>query len=179
MTQTPLPAEPLSYEQLVAADADTRAIRALAIVGLIVGSSRIGSAFLYAWLYGFLGLPRPQPYQSLNMGTIWNAFEVAELLEALVAGVLLAVGAAGLFRGRLWGRNLVLRIELIHLGLRFLSAPAQAIVNGPSYYRSGPGFLLSEALGILMGLINITAFSLIAILILWRRPRNQSLGENS
>jgi hypothetical protein len=179
LPQTPLPVEPLSYEQFATADADERAIRALAIVGMIVGSSRVGLAFYYAWVYGLLLLSPPAPYRALNVSFPQNALMIANSIEGAVVGLLLVIGAAGLFRRQQWGWKLVLMIELAHVGLRFGLTVLQGLLDRNPAFSTGE-YLLTYVLGVATNLLNAQAFSLVAILILWRRrPMAHSLGQDS
>jgi hypothetical protein len=70
-------------------------------------------------------------------------------------------------------------IELAHVGLRFGLTVLQGLLDRNPAFSTGE-YLLTYVLGVATNLLNAQAFSLVAILILWRRrPMAHSLGQDS
>jgi hypothetical protein len=164
--------EPIAYESLLADEFQRRVVRAIALVGVIVGFSRALLGLYQGWYYGLFD--SSSPLASANLGPGVRESLLISAVQGMLLGATLVWFASRLLAGRAWAQKAVLMNELCFAGSSFLLSLVRASLQGWNMWSLSSGatiaYNLASSAAMVVGLGASLAFSLLVILILRRRP---------
>lgn len=155
-SQRPMTVEPLAY-RMVAEDIWPRIVRVLAIVGLVVGISRLFNAVLYLWANGILG---PSPFGGSPIAQ--SPLVVLRILPVFVSGPMIVIAACGMLMNQRWGAQLAVVSEYISLA----AFPILLAVIPFQMRGNPPAIFLYQLCSAVSGMMASLAFPILLILIL-------------
>jgi hypothetical protein len=171
--------EPIAYESVLADEFQRRVVRAIAVVGIIVGFSRLLLGLYQGWLYGLYGAA--SPLGSANLGSGVRESMLISAVQFMLLGASLAWVASKLLTGRARAQQAVLVNELCFAGSALLLSLVRASLQGWDAWTTSSlaniAYNVASGAAMIVGLGTSLAFSLLVILIL-RRTNPTARGSS-